>query len=58
MVKKPLPVEAEISKLREENELLGDLLKAALKRLGSISFEASSEAEGIEKSLDELIQDL
>jgi hypothetical protein len=43
--------------LKEENELLADLLKSALKQLGKIAFNASSEAEGIDRSLNELLKD-
>lgn len=43
--------------LKQENELLSDLLKAALKKLGSIGNDALSEAEAIDRSLDELLKD-
>ena len=43
--------------LKQENELLSDLLKAALKKLGSIGNDALSEAEAIDRSLEEILKD-
>jgi hypothetical protein len=57
-MQKPLSPEAQIEALKAENEVLSDLLKAALKRLTAISSDAGNEATGIEMTLDELLKEI